>query len=91
MRNQYQNLRANVEIEELANWARDVSRNRLFDLEDYNSQVSDNPVVFPVPSNSTDLRGTEKIGDIAADNGFFYIVVSVAGGLEWRRMAISSF
>ena len=44
-----------------------------------------------MPSSSTDTIGTEKVGDIAVDNSYFYIVVDNSGTLEWRRVAISSF
>ena len=91
MRDNYSSLEGIQALEELIRWAKDVARTRRFDLEDYDNQISGNPFIFDVPSSSSDMIGTEKVGDIAADDSFFYVVVDNAGVLEWRRVGISSF
>lgn len=91
MRELYKNISTSPEIGEIADWVRQATRERGQDLEDYNSQVSNNPFVFPAPASSSDLIGTEKAGDIAADASYVYVVVNNAGTLEWRRAALSSF
>lgn len=91
MRNLYRNININAQMPEILDWIRDATRNRRFDLDDYNRQDTTLPVIFDAPSSSSDIIGTEKAGDISADANFLYIVVDNAGTLEWRRVAISSF
>lgn len=91
MRNQYRNLSSRSSLDDLILWAQTATRHRQFDLDDYNNQVSANPFIYSAPASSSDMVGTEKVGDIAVDNGFLYVVVDNAGALEWRRTAISTF
>lgn len=91
MRDQYKNLPTSPNDADIVQWLRNATRQRQFDLDDYQDQVSNNPYIYPVPSSSSDLVGTEKVGDIAADASYFYVVVDNAGTLAWRRVAISSF
>jgi len=44
-----------------------------------------------VPASSTAIIGTEKVGDIAADTSFLYVVVDNAGVLRWQRVATATF
>lgn len=92
MRRLYKTINQNAQLLEIREWIREATRNRRFDLQDYDNQIANNPVIFDdVPTSSSDLVGTEKAGDIAADASFLYIVIDNAGTLEWRRVAISSF
>lgn len=92
MKNIFRTLPHAPTIKDLSEWARDVTRSRLYDVSDYNEQTARNSSIFSsVPSSSSDLAGTEKAGDIAVDSSYLYIVVDNAGVLEWRRVAINSF
>lgn len=88
----YKNITANPSLRELAAWIRQATRERRIDLRDYNNQIGCNPKVFTrIPASTSDLLGTEQIGDIAANTTHLYIVVDNSGTLEWRRIAISTF
>lgn len=91
MRNLYRNINKNAFLEEILDWIRDATRNRRFDLDDYNNQDTTAPKIYNTPASSSDLRGTEKPGDIATDANYVYVVVNNAGTLQWRRVAISTF
>lgn len=79
-------------IEGLQKWVLNATRAREVDLQDYNNQKSQNPVFYNyIPASSSDLLGTEKAGDMAADTSHLYIVVNNSGTLEWQRVAISTF
>ena len=102
MRDEYKNIFSNfrtaqeaaegLSSKDLAMWAFDVTRARRFDIEDYDDLVTTRPYVYRTnPASSSDLIGTEKVGDISADSTYLYVVVDNGGTLEWRRVAISSF
>lgn len=91
MQSLYQILNVNAGIEDVIKWIENATRDRGIDIDDYNNQVASNPIIFSAPSSSTDITGAEKVGDIAADASYFYVVVDNAGSLEWRRVAIGSF
>lgn len=91
MRSQYTVLSLNAQTEEIKRWISDVTRARQADLDDYDLQESSKPKIFNAPASSTDTKGTEKVGDIAVDASYLYIVVDNSGTLEWRRVGISSF
>lgn len=91
MQRLYSSLPKNATLDDIYLWAVSVSRERQLDLQDYNNQVANNPVILNVPTSSNDIRGTEKVGDIAADASYLYIVVDNSGALEWRRVSISTF
>jgi len=98
MRERYKNINPTVKedniigsVGELMNWVFNATRMRDFDIQDYDNQVSQNPRIYDAPSSSSDLVGTEKVGDIAGDASFFYIVIDNAGTLEWRQVGVSSF
>lgn len=92
MQKKYKTLSANPDLNEVLEWLRQATRERQFDLEDYNNQTSTNPVVYDrTPASSSDLLGTEKVGDIAADTSYIYIVVDNSGTLQWQRVATATF
>lgn len=76
-------------IQELEKWIINATRSREVDLQDYDNQATTNPVIYDTPSSGSDLRGTEKVGDIAVDSGFLYVVVD-DGGLVWKKTALST-
>jgi len=86
-----------VAVNSLALWVVDAARAREIDLQDYRNQVADNPKIYPQPSSSSDLFGTEKIGDVAygTDTGtgteYAYFIVDNAGTLQWQRVALGTF
>lgn len=91
MRDRYIALR-NSDTQSIVDWISHATRARDFDLEDFDDQQSYNPRIYTrIPSSSSDLVGTEKAGDIAADTSFLYVVVDNSGTLEWQRVAISTF
>ena len=92
MQKKYRVLTQNPSESDILSWIRDVTRERLFDLEDYNQQKATNVEYFNyTPTSSSDLIGTEKPGDIAADTSYIYIVVDNSGTLQWQRVATSTF
>lgn len=91
MRELYTNIRHDAPIEDIQTWIMNATRNRQFDLQDFDKQTTENPRIYNAPSSSTDTIGNEKVGDMAADASFLYIIVDNSGTLEWRRVAISSF
>ena len=79
-------------LKEITRWVYEVTRERSIDLDDYNDMDSTRSKIFNLtPASSSDLKGTEKVGDVAADASYLYVVVDNSGTLEWRRVAISSF
>lgn len=91
MRNNYETLPVRPDQTDILDWIRQVTRERLSDLEDYEQQQAANPRIYSAPTSSSDTIGTEKVGDIAADTSYLYVVVDNSGTLEWRRVAISTF
>lgn len=91
MRKNYSNIQNEYDIKALSSWAREVTRLRSFDLDDYNNQVAGNPFIYNAPATSSTFVGTEKEGDLAFDASYLYIVVDNAGTLEWRRVSLSTF
>ena len=90
MRNNYKNISFGS-IEEVADWARDVNRNRLFDVRDFRDLAATSSSILPVPTSSSDISGAEKAGDIAVDDSYLYYVAESGGSLVWRRISGSSF
>lgn len=91
MRESYKDINNTSSLPDFINWAIHATRARIFDREDFDKQISENPRIFNAPSSSSDLRGNEKAGDIAVDTSYFYIVADNAGTLQWQRVAISTF
>jgi len=91
MRTLYSVLSPKATIEQVVRWIADVTRDRANDLSDYESQQATKPTIYPVPASGTDLIGTEKAGDVAADEHHLYVVVNIAGVLEWRRTSLHNF
>ena len=92
MQKRYKTLANDAGIPEVLSWIRQVVRERDVDLSDYEEQEATNVVFYNyTPSNSSDLIGTEKAGDITADTSYIYVVVDNSGTLQWQRVATSTF
>lgn len=92
MQKKYITLANNSKISDILTWITQVTREREFDLSDYNEQITTNAKIYDyTPTGSSDLIGTEKAGDIAADTNYLYVVVDNSGTLQWQRVAISTF
>ncbi|QDP62943.1 MAG: hypothetical protein Unbinned5081contig1002_48 [Prokaryotic dsDNA virus sp.] len=92
MQKRYKLLPNNAQLSDVTDWIRQVIRERDVDLSDYEEQESTNVVYYSyTPTSSSDLIGTEKAGDIAADTSYIYIVVDNSGTLQWQRVATSTF
>lgn len=90
MKEAYKNI-VSGGIDDIFDWARHVTQTRDVDLSDFEAQLASNPKIYPAPASSTDLIGTEKAGDIAADTSYLYVVVDNAGTLRWQRVATATF
>ena len=86
MRDPYKHIPNNPTPNDLREWIVDATRKREFDIDDYDIQIADNPVIFDTPSSTTDIKGGEKPGDIAFDTSNLYVVVDNAGTLEWLQI-----
>lgn len=92
MQKKYKLLSALPDLNEVLEWIRQATREREYDLEDYNNQTSTNTTIYNyTPSSSTDLIGTEKAGDISVTTSYIYVVVDNAGTLRWQRVATATF
>lgn len=92
MQKEYKLLSDNAELEDALSWIKQATRERGIDIEDYEQQVATNVVYYSyTPSSSSDLIGTEKAGDIAADTSYIYVVVDNSGTLQWQRVATATF
>lgn len=92
MQKKYKLLSAIPDLNEVLEWIRQATREREYDLEDYNNQTSTNTTIYNyTPASSTDLIGTEKAGDISVTTSYIYVVVNNAGTLRWQRVATATF
>ena len=79
-------------LDQINMWIINTTRAREIDLQDFDNQQSANVSIYKAaPSSSSDLKGTEQVGDISADTNYLYVVVDNAGALEWQRVAIATF
>lgn len=44
-----------------------------------------------IPSGTTDISNTDRVGDINYDADYLYIIINNLGVAEWRRVALSSW
>lgn len=92
MQKKYKLLSTAPDLNEVLDWIRQVTREREFDLGDYENQITTNVRFYSyTPADSSDLIGTEKAGDIAADTSYLYIVVNNSGTLQWQRVGTATF
>lgn len=47
--------------------------------------------VGKIPTSSTDVTETDRIGDQNYDASYFYLLVDNGGTAEWRRIALGSW
>lgn len=59
------------------------------------SQISSSFVsgrkVGKIPTSSTDVQTSDKVGDVSYNADYFYILVSNNGTPAWRRIALSTW
>ena len=92
MQKEYRLLNEKATPEDILDWIIQVTRERAVDLGDYDQQAATNVVYYSyTPTSSSDLIGTEKAGDIAADTSYIYIVVDNSGTLQWQRVGTATF
>ena len=48
-------------------------------------------LVGKIPSSSTDVQSTDKVGDISYNASYLYILIDDSGTPEWRRVALASW
>ncbi len=90
--NQYPQ-RVENSLENHTDWLRNVSRERMHDVQDFTNL----PNVFlrgrkvaKVPSSSADITGSRE-GDFNVTDAYAYFCINNAGTLEWRRVVVSSW
>ncbi len=73
-----------------------IARYRDEDITDRNTL----PAVFisgrtvgKIPSSSTDISATDRVGDIsfAVDGSYIYYCVNASGTAKWRRIALATW
>jgi hypothetical protein len=92
MQKEYKILPVDAKLQDVLTWIRQATRERAIDLDDYDEQQRTNVMFYNyTPTSSSDLIGTEKVGDIAADTNYIYVVVDNSGTLRWQRVATATF
>lgn len=92
MQSLYDVIPFNAQISDIVDWVRKVTREREIDLQDYNNHITTSVRRYEnIPASSSDVIGTEKVGDIAVDTNYIYIAVENSGVIEWQRAQISTF
>lgn len=91
MRTLYAVLSSKPSEQDITQWIADVTRDRANDLSDYETQEAVHPRIYPEPTSGSDMRGTEKVGDIAVGSHHLYIVVDDGGTLAWKRTALANY
>lgn len=91
MKTLYPVLPTNANEQSVVDWINQATKARDNDVSDYQLQEAVHTTIYPVPTNGSDFIGTEKAGDIAADEHHLYVVVNIGGVLTWRRTALTNF
>lgn len=81
---------ANDDAERLAKNAMYIQRLREDDINSFNNLVNvfmSGRKVGKIPTSSTDIAATDRIGDFNYTATYFYIVVDNSGA-AWRRIAL---
>lgn len=90
----YPNFRNSTNLEELKDRLAVVNDTREEDIAQYNllvSRVGTIRKVVRVPSGSTDVLATDRLGDFNWDASYFYYLTESSGSLAWRRIASASW
>ena len=79
--------------EELARFAREATRLRGQDVEDFTNLSNvfmRGRKVGKIPTGSSDITDS-RVGDFNYDTSYFYICVDNAGTATWRRVSIGAW
>lgn len=80
--------------EDIARVVRDLVRTREQDIIDFNNlpnRFISGRSVGRVPTSSSDVLATDRVGDASYDNQYIYYLIDNAGTAEWRRINLHSF
>lgn len=47
--------------------------------------------VGKIPTGSSDVENTDRVGDFNYDDAYLYLVVETGGNAEWRRVGLASW
>lgn len=81
-------------LTDIAEVLRKIIQCRKDDINDYNNlpqRFVMGRLVPKLPTSSSDVDPTDKLGDIHYEDDFGYILIDNSGTLEWRRYAIGVF
>lgn len=77
----------------LGDFCRDIARMRQEDIDDFNNLSNvfmRGRKVGRIPSGSSDIAATDRIGDFNYDASYLYLCVDNSGA-AWRRIALGSW
>lgn len=90
--NQYP-TRIESTLDNHTDWLRNVSRERIADVQDWNNlpnRFVGGRKVAKVPSSSADITGS-RAGDFNVTDAYAYFCLDNAGTLVWRRVAVAAW
>lgn len=79
---------------ELGDFARDVARIRERDVDSFNNLTNTfmrGRKVGKIPTGSSDVATTDRVGDFNYDASYLYICVDSGGSAVWRRATLGSW
>ncbi len=80
-------------VQGVADVVRHISRERQSDIKDFDnlqSRFMSGRKVGKVPSGSSDVDATDRLGDFNYDADYLYILVDDSGAV-WRRITLESW
>lgn len=83
----------NDTVEQLGEFCRSVARIREEDIQDFNNLSNvfmRGRKVGKIPTGSTDVAATDRLGDFNYDASYLYLCVDNSGA-TWRRIALGSW
>lgn len=75
-------------------FCREVAKERTNDIKDFDNLKNvfmSGRKVGKIPSASSDVAATDRIGDFNYSASYFYILVDNGGTAAWRRIALGSW
>lgn len=86
----YPAIPLNADAETIAKWAALVTRYRQYDVADFDNLPSifmSGRKVGKIPTSSTDVVDSDRIGDFNYTSSYLYLCVDNAGA-AWRRISL---
>lgn len=80
--------------EDLVDFAKDVARKRQEDIANFNNLPNlfmSGRKVGKVPTGSSDIAPSDRVGDFNYTTSYLYICVDNGGTAAWRRVALGSW